>query len=118
MSKQIDPQHKTRESVSLAGSDPWEIFGAWFAEAQRQEINDPNAMSLATIDQSGMPNIRIVLMKDFDRRGCVFYTNLSSAKGTELQATHRAAASFHWKTLKRQVRLRGDVEPVSRQRSR
>lgn len=94
-------------------SDPWETFKAWLADAKSHEISDANAMSLATVDQFGMPNVRMVLMKSFDRDGCVFYTNLASAKGTEVLETKKAAICFHWKTLKRQVRFRGDVNPVS-----
>jgi len=92
--------------------DPWEIFEAWFADAKTAELNDPNAMFLATVDQFGMPNVRTVLMKGFDQNGCVFYTNLASAKGVELQMSQKAAVCFHWKALRRQVRLRGNVEPV------
>ena len=89
------------------------LFSAWFEEAKRLEPADPNAMALATVDPDGLPNVRMVLLKDFDQRGFVFYTNLDSRKGRELQASPKAALVFHWKSLMRQVRLRGAVEPVS-----
>jgi len=81
--------------------------------AQDNEPNDPNAMSLATVDQDGMPNVRMVLLKGFDDDGFVFYTNLESAKGNEIRASMKAAACLHWKSIRRQVRIRGNVEPVS-----
>jgi pyridoxamine 5'-phosphate oxidase len=94
-------------------SRPEPLFSAWLEEAERSEINDPNAMTLATVDPSGLPNARIVLLKGFDARGFVFYGNLESNKGQELLANPKAALVFHWKTLRRQVRVRGPVEPVS-----
>jgi len=94
-------------------SEPFALFGAWFAEAREKEINDPSAMALATVDAQGMPNIRMVLMKDWDARGFVFYTNRQSAKGGELDASLKAGANFHWKSLRRQVRIRGPVEEVT-----
>jgi pyridoxamine 5'-phosphate oxidase len=94
-------------------SRPEPLFGAWLEEAEQSEISDPNAMTLATVDQSGLPNARIVLLKGFDARGFVFYGNLESNKGQELSANPKAALVFHWKTLRRQVRVRGPVEPVS-----
>jgi pyridoxamine 5'-phosphate oxidase len=93
--------------------DPFLLFEEWFAEAKASEINDPNAMALATVDASGMPDVRVVLMNGYDRDGFVFYTNLGSAKGQELKATPKAALVFHWKSLLRQVRVRGSVELVS-----
>lgn len=93
-------------------SEPFALFGAWFAEAKASEPNDPNAMAIATVDESGLPNVRMVLLKDFDARGFVFYTNYESAKGREILANRKAAAVFHWKSLRRQVRLRGGVELV------
>jgi pyridoxamine 5'-phosphate oxidase len=93
--------------------DPFEVFDAWFAEAAASEINDPDAMTLATVDAEGMPDARTVLLKGRDEAGFVFYTNLESAKGRELAATPRAALLFHWKSLRRQVRIRGDVAQVS-----
>lgn len=96
-----------------ATTDPISLFAAWFAEAERSEPADPQAMALATVDAEGLPNIRMVLLKGFDADGFVFYTNLESAKGEELRANPRAALCFHWKSLGRQVRLRGPVAPVS-----
>ncbi len=94
-------------------SEPISLFGEWLAEATKSELNDPNALSLATVDKSGMPNVRMVLLKGFDERGFVFYTNFESAKGTEILSSLKAAMGFHWKTLRRQVRIRGEVEIVS-----
>lgn len=93
--------------------DPFHLFDLWLAEATRHEINDPNAMALATVDADGMPDVRTVLLKGHDAGGFVFYTNLESAKGRELKAVPKAALLFHWKSLRRQVRVRGPVEPVS-----
>lgn len=93
--------------------EPLALFDAWLAEAREHELNDPNAMTLATVDADGLPNARIVLLKGHDERGFVFYTNLSSVKGIELDASPRAALLFHWKSLRRQVRVRGPVTPVS-----
>ena len=93
--------------------EPLALFQEWYAAATLSEPNDPNAMGLATVDASGMPNLRMVLLKDLDPRGLTFYTNLESAKGVELLATPKAAACFHWKSLRRQIRFRGTVEPVA-----
>ena len=93
--------------------EPLRLFHEWFEEAKRKEPNDPNAMSLATVDPSGMPNVRMVLLKDYDEWGFVFYTNYESSKGQELASTPKAALCFHWKSLRRQVRLRGPVEEVT-----
>lgn len=92
---------------------PLALFRAWFAEAQASEINDPNGMALATADAAGLPDLRMVLMKEFDARGIVFYTNGESAKGRQLAENAQAAILFHWKSLRRQIRLRGPVEWVS-----
>jgi len=92
--------------------EPLRLFAAWFEEAVRSEPRDPTAMSLATIDDEAVPNVRMVLMKGFDERGFVFYTNLDSQKGRELDRTHKGALLFHWKSLNRQVRLRGPVGRV------
>ncbi len=94
-------------------SRPEPLFSAWLEEAGRSEPNDPNAMTLATVDASGVPDARIVLLKGLDTRGFVFYGNLESAKSEELRANPKAALVFHWKSLRRQVRVRGPVEPVS-----
>ena len=99
--------------MSLTVEDPIELFQAWLAEAGKSEPNDPNAMSLATVDGEGMPSVRMVLLKSFDAHGFVFYTNLGSRKGRELAANPKAALCFHWNSLQRQVRVQGRVEPVS-----
>jgi pyridoxamine 5'-phosphate oxidase len=93
--------------------EPLRLFAAWFDEARRSEPADPDAMALSTVDRDGLPNVRMVLLKGFDERGFVFYTNLGSQKGQELADRAAAAAVFHWKSLKRQVRLRGAVEQVA-----
>jgi pyridoxamine 5'-phosphate oxidase len=94
-------------------TDPFALFQLWFAEARAAEINDPEAMTLATVDADGLPDARMVLCKGADERGLVFYTNIESAKGRELAGQPRAAALFHWKSLRRQVRFRGAVAEVS-----
>ncbi len=94
-------------------ADPIALFDAWFAEARKSEPADPNAMSLATVDAEGRPSSRMVLLKGADARGFVFYTNYQSRKGRDLLATRRAALCFHWKSLKRQVRIEGSAEPVA-----
>jgi pyridoxamine 5'-phosphate oxidase len=91
-------------------SEPFSLFGAWLEEAKASEINDPNGVALATVDADGLPNVRMVLLKDFDARGFVFYTNFESQKGQEILGSMKAAMCFHWKSLRRQVRLRGPVE--------
>jgi len=93
--------------------DPLALFAAWFAEACQREPNDPNAMALATVDEDGLPDVRMVLMKGFDADGFVFYSHLASAKGRELAANPNAGLLFHWKSLRRQVRIRGPVTPVT-----
>jgi pyridoxamine 5'-phosphate oxidase len=93
--------------------DPFQLFSVWFEEAARSEPADPNAMALATVDADGMPNARMVLLKNMNEHGFVFFTNSSSIKGCELDACPRAALVFHWKSLKRQVRVRGSVESVT-----
>lgn len=97
----------------LAEDDPFALFGEWLKEASAREPNDPNAMALATADDSGAPDVRMVLLKDVDADGFVFYTNLESAKGRQLAANPQAALLFHWKSLRRQVRVRGTIAPVS-----
>ncbi|MCW0000407.1 pyridoxamine 5'-phosphate oxidase [Pararhizobium sp. YC-54] len=94
-------------------NEPFSLFGTWLKEAQATEINDPNALALATVDADGLPDVRMVLLKDFDERGFVFYTNFESHKGQEILGNMKAAMCFHWKTLRRQVRVRGPVEIVS-----
>jgi pyridoxamine 5'-phosphate oxidase len=93
--------------------EPFRLFAAWFAEAKKAEPVNPDAMAIATVDGAGLPNVRMVLLKGFDERGFVFYTNLGSVKAHELDGAPKAALTFYWKTLQRQVRARGTVEPVS-----
>lgn len=98
-----------------AASDPFELFGNWLKEAKEKELNDANAMALATADSSGLPDVRMVLLKDFDPQGFVFYTNLESYKGRQLGENPQAALCFHWKSLRRQVRVRGAITTVSQE---
>lgn len=93
--------------------EPFDLFARWMADATRSEPNDPNAMALSTVDADGLPNVRMVLLKGVDASGFVFYTNTESQKGVELLGAGKAAAVFHWKSLHRQVRVRGPVERVS-----
>ena len=94
-------------------AEPFELFAAWLEDASASEPNDPNAVALATVDEGGLPDVRMVLLKGFDSAGFVFYTNCESAKGQELLTNMKAAMCFHWKSLRRQVRLRGPVEQVT-----
>jgi pyridoxamine 5'-phosphate oxidase len=99
-------------------TDPFALFEQWFADASAAELNDPNALALASVDADGMPNVRMVLLKGLDAvgaaaRGFVFYTNVEGTKGRELLAHPKAAMAFHWKSLERQVRIRGPVTVVS-----
>jgi pyridoxamine 5'-phosphate oxidase len=94
-------------------SEPFGLLKLWLAEASEREVNDPEAMTLATVDASGLPDARVMLCKQADERGLVFYTNAESAKGRELAAAPRAAALFHWKSLRRQVRARGAVAMIA-----
>src|SRR5436190_3061022 len=93
--------------------DPFALFHEWLGEAKVSEPADPNAMALATVDADGLPDVRMGLLKALDERGFVFYTNLESRKGAELAANPKAALVFHWKSLARQVRVRGPVERVT-----
>ena len=93
--------------------DPLELFADWYEEAKKNELNDPNAMSLATVDINGIPSVRIVLLKGFDVDGFVFYTNLQSRKANEFKNNPNVAVCFHWKSLQRQVRIEGQVSKVS-----
>jgi pyridoxamine 5'-phosphate oxidase len=97
----------------LSETDPFALFDDWFAEALKKEPNDANAMALATVDERGLPDVRMVLLKGVDPAGFVFFSNQQSAKGQELAANPKAALLFHWKSLRRQVRVRGAVTPVS-----
>ena len=94
-------------------AEPYRLFAAWLKDATASEPNDPNAVALATVDTDGLPDVRMVLLKGFDEQGFVFYTNFESAKGREILATMKAAMCFHWKSLRRQVRVRGPVEIVT-----
>ena len=93
--------------------NPLELFGVWFDEARESETADHNAVSIATVDTDGMPNVRTVLLKDYDAQGFVFYTNLESTKGTEILQAGKCAMCFHWKSRQRQVRIRGTTELVT-----
>jgi pyridoxamine 5'-phosphate oxidase len=94
-------------------SEPMRLFAAWLEDATASEPRDPNAMTLATVDAGGMPNARMVLLKGADERGFVFYTNVESQKGQELDLGRKAALVFHWKSLNRQIRVRGAIERVT-----
>lgn len=94
-------------------NEPFTLFAQWLSDATESELNDPNALALATVDDEGLPNVRMVLLKGFDQDGFVFYTNYESQKGRELLGARKAAMCFHWKSLRRQVRVRGDVETVT-----
>jgi pyridoxamine 5'-phosphate oxidase len=96
-------------------AEPVRLFAEWFAEAKRAEPVNPDAMAVATVDAGGLPNVRMVLLKAFDARGFVFYTNVDSTKGHELADAPKAALTLYWKALQRQVRARGRVEPVSKE---
>jgi pyridoxamine 5'-phosphate oxidase len=93
--------------------DPFEMFQAWMTDAEKTEPNEANAMAVATVDANGLPNIRMVLLKALDARGFVFYTNFESAKGKEILANPQVALNFHWKTVRKQVRVRGPVSVIS-----
>lgn len=108
-----DPYEAPDAGDFTDAEDPIALFRDWFADAERYEPNDPNAMALATVDATGLPNVRMVLLKGIEADCFVFYTNFESAKGEELKANPKAALCFHWKSLRRQVRVRGMVEPVS-----
>jgi pyridoxamine 5'-phosphate oxidase len=97
----------------VTATDPFALFEEWFAHAREKEPNDPDAMALATATPDGGPSVRMVLLKGYGPEGFVFYTNMDSRKGAEIAANARAALLFHWKSLRRQVRIEGPVEPVS-----
>jgi pyridoxamine 5'-phosphate oxidase len=94
-------------------AEPYRLFDAWLKEAEAKEPNDPNSMGLATVGADGMPSLRMVLLKGVDERGFVFFTNYESRKGEQLLAHPKAALCFHWKSLRRSVRIEGEVEPTS-----
>ena len=115
MSDAAPSHHTTPLTVGdfTAADEPLRLFGQWLEEATRTEPNDPNAMSVATVDGCGMPDVRMVLLKGFDEGGAVFYTNMDSQKGRELAANPKAALLFHWKSLRRQIRIDGPVRFAS-----
>ena len=120
MANETKPDYYTAPQAGdfAEAEEPFALFEAWFAEAIAHEPNDANAFALATVDGSGLPNVRMVLLKGLDEaathpRGFVFYTNFESAKGRELLASCKAAMCFHWKSLRRQIRVRGLVSTVS-----
>ena len=92
--------------------DPFELFEKWFVEAKRKEINDPNALALGTASKEGIPSVRIVLLKSFNKNGFIFYTNLNSQKGMEIKVNPSATMCFHWKSLLRQIRITGTLKQV------
>ena len=99
----------TGRSGLFAGDDPFELAKTWMAEAEQSEINDPNAIALSTVDADGLPNARMVLLKDVDDAAFVFYTNYTSKKAQEIDGAEKAAFVMHWKSLRRQIRVRGHV---------
>jgi pyridoxamine 5'-phosphate oxidase len=101
------------DAALFAENEPFQLFERWFKEAKEQEPRDPNAMALSTVDAQGFPDVRMVLLKSADRQGFVFYTNAESAKGRQLEANARAAIVLYWKSLNRQIRVRGIIEHVS-----
>lgn len=101
------------DAALFAENEPFQLFERWFKDAKEKEPNDPNAMALSTVDAHGFPDVRMVLLKAADSQGFVFYTNAESAKGRQLEANARAAIVLYWKTLKRQIRVRGVIEHVS-----
>lgn len=105
-------EHGERPLIPVA-TDPFSLFDEWMKEARAAELNDSNAMSLATVDESGMPDVRVVLLKDVSLGGFVFFTNFGSQKGRQLEQVGKAALNFHWKSLRRQVRIRGHVSKVT-----
>jgi len=108
-----EPSHQALAEDFTQASDPFALFRSWMAEAQAAEPNDPEAMALATVDAQGLPNVRMILLKGADERGFVFYSNRDSAKGVELAANPKAALLFYWKSLGRQIRVRGPIEPTT-----
>jgi pyridoxamine 5'-phosphate oxidase len=109
----IEHQTGLKSGDFTEAEEPLRLFADWFEQAKKTEINDPDAMALATVDADGLPDVRMVLLKGFDERGFVFYSSETSQKGRELAANPMAAIVFHWKTLRRQIRVRGAVTNVS-----
>jgi pyridoxamine 5'-phosphate oxidase len=116
MADKIDENYTTSPQAPdfADAEEPFELFAAWLKDAVAHEVNDGEAMALATVDETGLPNVRMVLLKSVSATGFVFYTNYESNKGRELLASGKAALCFHWKSLRRQVRVRGPVTPVSK----
>ena len=102
-----------KRSGKFAGDDPFSLARHWLREAEATEPNDPNAIALATVDSAGMPNVRMVLLKEIEPDGFVFYTNFESAKGQEIETSNKASFVMHWKSLRRQIRVRGIVDKVT-----
>ena len=109
--KPVTPGQQARDFTQ--SENPFELFACWMEEAIANEPVDPNAMAVATVDADGLPNVRMILLKGAEARGFVFYTNCGSAKGHELAGEPKAALLFYWKSLHRQIRIRGNIEPVS-----
>ena len=114
MSEAAPIQHPTGLTIGdfTAADEPMRLFGQWLEDATASEPSDPNAMAVATVDADGLPDVRMVLLKGFDERGAVFYTNMESLKGRQLNTNPKAALLFHWKSRSRQIRLRGPIERV------
>lgn len=112
--KKYENQAAANTKPMFRADDPYVLFRAWMEEAKVGEPNDPNAMAMATVDESGLPDVRMVLLKGVDERGFMFYSHAGSAKGQQLKHNPKAALNFHWKSLRRQVRVRGTVEPLSK----
>ena len=93
--------------------DPFVVFKQWMSEAEKNEINDPNAVAIATVNESNQPDVRMVLLKEFNKNGFIFFTNLNSKKGTDLKKVPKASMCFHWKSLLRQIRVSGEVSLIS-----
>ncbi len=110
--KAIREKLMTDRGGIFAQDDPFDLLGTWLAEARERELNDPDAMAVATVDSNGCPNVRLVLLKEIESNGLVFYTNLESRKAQEIYGTGWAAVAIHWKSVRRQVRARGKVERV------
>jgi len=110
---EISGRHTPRDLSWTKANDPIALFENWLSMAAGTELNDPHAMALATVDALGMPDVRMVLLKGIDARGFVFYTNSESVKGQQLKGQGKAALCFHWKSQRRQVRVRGPIEQVS-----
>jgi pyridoxamine 5'-phosphate oxidase len=115
MSDTASIEHPTwlTEGDFTEAAEPFRLFAKWFSDAQKSEPNNPDAMALATVDADGLPDVRMVLLKGFDENGFVFYSNNESAKGREMAGNPKAAIAFHWKSLDRQIRIRGNVSVVS-----